>query len=223
MLQRLILMTALMLLLDGHIEDSSFAQTASEDSYSTAMKVWEKSENLSVSPQAKDLLVSEFGEFSERLKEFGGNVRWKDGTRTLNQTLVIYYLSDLRDRKVAEEQGGNAIPAPKSQGSDARNDRGVTTEWKFSTIGVLDVEAYPVKEFIAKVEPVLKGKKGELHTVSQPSGASIILDKIKKPGLTEKTTVEEAGEHDIRVVGRGVRCSDKVNVPDGGTVTFHCP
>jgi hypothetical protein len=216
-------MTALMLLLAVHIEDRSFAQTLGEDSYATAMKLWQKSENLSVSTEAQDLIGSGFREFGGRLNEFGGNVRWKDGTRTLNQTLIIYYLSDLRDRKIAEEQGGNAILAPPAQDPGTRNDRAVTSEFKFSTIGVPDVQAYPVKDFIAKVEPVLKGKKGELHTTSQPSGAAIILDNVKKKGLTEKTTVEDAGEHPIRVVGRGMQCSGKVNVPDGGTVTFHCP
>jgi hypothetical protein len=207
--RQIISMAIFMLLLDVHIEDSSLAQTLGEDSYATAMKLWQKSENLSVSTEAQDLIGSGFREFGGQLNEFGGNVRWKDGTRTLNQTLVIYYLSDLRDRKIAEEQRGNAVPA--------------TTEYKFSTIGVPDVQAYPVKEFIAKVEPVLKGKKGELHTTSQPSGAAIILDNTKKRGFTEKITVEDAGEHPIRVVGHGVQCSDKVNVPADGTVIFHCP
>lgn len=224
MVRRLIIpMTVLMLLLDVPIEDSSLAQTHDEDSYAAAMKLWEKSENLSVSTEAQDLIGSGFREFGGRLNEFGGNVRWKNGTRTLNQSLVIYYLSNLRDRRIAEEQGGNATPAPTVQGSGARNDRAATSEFKLSTIGVPDVQAYPVKEFIAKVEPVLKGKNGELHTTSQPSGATIILDNSKKRGFTEKITVEDAGEHPIRVVGRGVQCSDKVNVPDGGTVTFHCP
>jgi hypothetical protein len=206
MVRRLIIsMTALMLLLGIPIEDSSLAQTQGEGSYAAAMNLWQKSENISVSTEAQNLIGSGFQELGGRLNDFGGNVRWKDGTRTLNQTLVIYYMSDLRDRKIAEEQS-----------------RVATSEFKLSTIGVPDVQAYPVKEFFAKVEPVLKGKKGELHTTSQPTGAVIILDNVKE-GLTEKIRVEDAGVHTIRVVGRGVQCSDKVYVPDGGTVTFHCP
>jgi len=146
MVRRLIIpMTVLMLLLDVPIEDSSLAQTHDEDSYAAAMKLWEKSENLSVSTEAQDLIGSGFREFGGRLNEFGGNVRWKNGTRTLNQSLVIYYLSNLRDRRIAEEQGGNATPAPTVQGSGARNDRAATSEFKLSTIGVPDVQAYPVK------------------------------------------------------------------------------
>jgi hypothetical protein len=223
MIRRLIPMTALMLLLAGHIEHSALAQTAGEDSYSAAMKVWEKSENILVSAQAQNLIVSGFYEFSGELTEFGGNIRWKNGTRTLNETLVTYYLSDLRDLKVAKNLGRSAIPFPLGQVPGAKSSQGVTTELRPSMIGVPDVEAYPVKEFITKNRSVLKGKKGELHTVSRPSGASIVLDNVRKKGFTEKITVEYAGEHPIRVDGQGVQCSDKVTVPDGGTVTFHCP
>jgi hypothetical protein len=217
MLRRLMLMAALMLLLVGHIEDSSLAQTASSDSYAAAMNTWEESQNISVSSQARELIVSGFDEFRGRLSDFGGNVRWKDSTRTLNQSLVIYYLGDVRDHKVDKERGGIAISAPLGRSSSE------TSEWRFSTIESRDVEAYPVKEFIAKVEPVLKGKKGELHTISHPPGASIVLDDVKKKGFTEKITVEDAGEHRIRVFGGGLDCRDKVTVPDGGTVRFQCP
>jgi hypothetical protein len=222
MVRRLIVpMVALMFLTDVHIKDTSLAQTLGDDSYATAMNLWQKSENLSVSTEAQNLIGSGFREFGGQLNDYGGNIRWKDSTRTLNQTLVIYYLSDLRDRKIV--QGGNAILAPTPQGLGARNDRAATSEFKFSTLGVSDVEAYPVRQFIVKMEPVLKGKKGELHTTSRPTGAAIILDNTKKKGFTEKITVEEAGEHPILVVGRGMKCSDKVNIPDGGSVTFHCP
>jgi hypothetical protein len=202
MLRQIIPITALMLFLTGDIGNSSLAQTAGEDPYSGAMKVWSKSQNLFISEQAENLITSGFDEFSVELTGFGGNVRWKNGTRTLNQTLVTYYLSDLRDLKVAKSHPAFIVS---------------------SRIEVPDVEAYPVKEFFSKNSSVLNGRKGELHTVSQPSGASIVLDNLKKRGFTEKITVEEAGEHSIQVVGNGVQCSDKVTVPDGGTVTFHCP
>ena len=90
-------------------------------------------------------------------------------------------------------------------------------------IGIGDVENYPVKKFISEVEPVLKGKKGELRTISEPTGASIVLDNGRRVGLTEKITIEKAGEHPITVFGKGVRCSGNVTVLDGGTVTFQCP
>jgi hypothetical protein len=202
--------------------NGSSAQGFGKDSFSMAIDKWAKSEEVSISPSAHDLIVSTFNENKGRLKDYGGDVVWKGGTRTLNQTLVLYYLSDLRDLKAAKKSGVFSTPASMSQNPNKGGEQGITTEWKTSELVMSDVEAYTVEEFIKEVEPVLKGKKGELHTISKPPGAAIILDKTRR-GFTEKISIEEAGEHRISVVGRGLSCSQTVIVPEGGSVTFQCP
>jgi hypothetical protein len=204
-MRRLCLACILLVAAFGQWAISSKSQTPSQDSYSMAMKDWEKSQKLTITPKAQDLISYAFEQNKSKLTEFGGERVWKGSTRTLNQTVVTYYLSDLRDLKV-------------SSGGFSRS------EWKGRSIEASDVEAYPFRDFLTKLDPVLNGRKGELHVISDPTGASIQLDGAPR-GNTEKITVESAGDHRIVVKSKsgGLQCEDKVNIPDGGSVTFHCP
>jgi hypothetical protein len=208
----------------GQVANISRSQTYSSDSYSMAMKLWEKDEKVTISAGARDLIGSSFKQNQKRLSVLGGDQKWKGGDRTLNQTLVIYYLDDLRDSKARPEPEASATPVPMKQAPAETKDQLPRGEWKSFAIELADVEAYPVNAFLNKIEPVLKGNKGELHVLSDPTGAAITLDKESR-GNTEKTTVERAGEHDIAVSStKGhLRCADKVRVPADGSVTFHCP
>jgi hypothetical protein len=189
-------------------EKSSRAQTAENSSSSqTAAKLWMKSwgedEKVDISPRAQDLISTSFKENKSKIEMVGGDRVWKNSDRTVSQTLVNYYLADLRDRD-SERTG-----SPASQ-------------WKPASIKSSDVEAYPLNEFLRKLDPVLNGPKGELHIISQPTGASILLDKSSR-GNTDKITVEIAGEHRIVVKSKVLSCSKDINIPDGGSITFHCP
>lgn len=166
-----------------------------------AMKEWDKNQKIAISEKAQGLIRIAYEQNKPRLAEFNGERVWKGTTRTLNQSVVIYYLGDLRDLKVASEG-----------------------QWKQLSIEASDVEAHPFNDFLKGLAPVLKGPKGELHVISQPTGAAIRLDGAPR-GNTEKITVESAGDHQIVVKSKtgGLQCNDKVIVPDGGSVTFHCP
>jgi hypothetical protein len=179
----------------------AISQIGARDSYSMALKEWEKSEKVGVSDQAQFLIRDAYQRKKSRLAEFGGERVWKGTTRTLNQSVLVYYLGDLRDQKA-----------------------GTDFTWKSMTIEAADVKAHPFESFLDTLEPVLKGARGELHVVSEPTGAQIRLDGSPR-GSTEKITVESAGEHKIVVKGKGLgpQCEDRLVVPDGGTVTFHCP
>jgi hypothetical protein len=199
MFRPIIVTTLLVILLGGLVEESSLAQTA-QDSYASAVDLWGSSFGISITDGARREILSGFRESRGVLADSREDRRWKNSDRTLGQSLVIYYLDDLRDAKTADFLLGSAATA----------------------IGIGDVDHYPVKEFISKVQPVLKARNGELHTTSDPAHARILLDG-KKVGFTEKITVEVAGRYLITVSGRGVNCSDYVTIPDGGSVTFHCP
>jgi hypothetical protein len=203
---------------------SSRSQTSGTDACSLAMRHLEDRENLHVSPEARDLIGSSFKEWKGKLLELGGESGWKGSSRTLNETLVIYYLEDIRDLKAAKEFGGIGIPVPMNQAPADRGETSVMGRGQRTWIAVADVEAYPVKDFLSKVTPVLKGPKGELHVISEPTSAAITLDRASR-GNTEKITVETAGDHQIRVTSKkgGLSCNDKINIPAGGSVTFHCP
>lgn len=204
-MRRSCLASILLLAVLGQWAISAKSQTLGEDSYSMAMKDWEKSQKLTISPKAQDLIRYAFAQNKAKLTELGGERVWKGSTRTLNQTVVTYYLSDLRDLKVSS--GGVS-----------------GSEWKVRFIEASDVEAYPFRDFLKKLDPVLNGRRGELHVISEPTGAAIHLDGASR-GNTEKITVESAGDHRIVVRSKNgsLQCEDKVNVPDGGGVTFHCP
>jgi hypothetical protein len=190
-------------------EKASRAQTAenSNTSQVAAAKLWMKSwgedEKVDISPQAQDLINTSLKENKSKIAMVGVDRVWKDSDRTVGQTLVNYYLADLRD-----------LDAQKAGSS--------TGEWKPASIKSSDVQAYPLDEFLRKLDPVLNGPNGELHVVSKPTGASIVLDKSSR-GNTGKITVERAGKHRIVVKSKVLSCSDDINIPDGGSVTFHCP
>jgi hypothetical protein len=203
---------------------SSRSQMSGTDACSMAMKHLEDRENLHVSPDARDLIGSSFKDWRVKLLELGGESGWKGSSRTLNETLVIYYLEDLRDLKAAKEFGGIGTPVPMNQDLADRGETSATGRWQKTWITVADVRAYPVEDFLTKVTPVLKGPKGELHVISEPTSAAITLDKATR-GNTEKITVETAGDHQIRVTSQkgGLSCNDRITIPPGGSVTFHCP
>jgi hypothetical protein len=188
-------------------EKASRAQTAENSNTSHSAKLWMKSwgedEKVDISPRAQDLISISFKENKSKIAMVGGDRVWKDSDRTVGQTLVNYYLADLRDL-------------------DAQKTGSSTVEWKPAAIKSSDVQAYPLDEFLKKLDPVLNGPNGELHIVSQPTGASIVLDKSSR-GNTDKITVERAGKHRIVVKSKVLSCSDDINIPDGGSVTFHCP
>ena len=66
------------------------------------MASWEKTEGVPVSANARDAIASSFEQHNTLFTDFGSNRIWKGSDRTLKQTLVIYYLSNLRDLKVRE-------------------------------------------------------------------------------------------------------------------------
>jgi hypothetical protein len=200
------------------------AQVPGKDSYTMAMGTWEKSEKLSISPKARDVIAYSFQQQNQLIADFGGNRVWKDSDRTLKQTLVIYYLSDLRDLKAGSVSQIYPAPMEMNKNPDGMKDRTATGEMKVYGIDASDVSAYPVEKFLYSIEPVLKGPKGELHVISEPTGAAITLDNASR-GYTVKITVESAGDHRIVVSNKkgSMRCADKVNVPEGGSITFHCP
>jgi PEGA domain len=195
----------------GQVTNISPAQTFGNESYTMAMTNWEKSEGVRISPSARDAIASSFKQRNAQVADFGGDRTWKGSDRTLKQTLVIYYLSDLRDLKAGGESRIHPTPVPMIKRADFR-------------IEVSDVIAYPVEKFLDTIQPVLKGPSGELHVTSDPTGAAITLDKTSR-GNTEKITVETAGKHRIIVSSKknSMRCEDDIKIPAEGSVTFHCP
>jgi hypothetical protein len=195
------------------------------DSYTMAIDGWEKSENISISPMAQDVIVSSFRRYDGLLADLGGDRRWKDSDRTLKQTLVIYYLSDLRDMKVGANSQTHPTPMQMEEKVGAsQREPGNTNRMAYAGVESSDVAAYPVDKFFTKITPILKDPKGELHVISKPTGAAITLDNTKR-GNTEKITVESAGDHQIIVSSKkdSVRCQEKITIPSGGSITFHCP
>ena len=96
-------------------EKSSRAQTAENSSSSqTAAKLWMKSwgedEKVDISPRAQDLISTSFKENKSKIEMVGGDRVWKNSDRTVSQTLVNYYLADLRDRD--SERTGGFVPNP---------------------------------------------------------------------------------------------------------------
>jgi hypothetical protein len=167
------------------------------------VKTWGDDEKIDVSQEAQRLIGVSFKENKPKLAQVGGERTWKNGTRTLNETLVKNYLDNIRDLKTQRS--------------------GPIAEWKVRSIERSDVQEYSLKTFLSDIYPVLNGPNGELHVISDPTGASILLDKSSR-GNTEKTTVERAGRHHIVVNNKkGLQCSDDIYIPDGGTLTFHCP
>jgi len=207
----------------GQISTRAWSQADQTDSFKFAMKAWDKGERPAISEGAKDLILSSFKENTPKLSDFGGGAEWRGSSRTLNQTLIIYYLDDLRDLKLGAKLGAPVTGRWMGQMPDMKGS--AKGEWRQFSIEESDVKAYPVAEFLSKLQPVLSGSKGELHVVSDPTGAAIILDKQSR-GTTEKITVEHAGEHEITVTFNtaGLQsCKDKITIPAGGSLTFHCP
>ena len=195
----------------------SAPQRSSQQAYAMAMDGWEKDEKALIAPSAKELIASGFERHQGELAYLGGDQVWRGSDRTLKQTLVVYYLSDLRDLKTGGWSPNRSPSLPMA------GNRGMS-EVQGSGINSSDVQGYSVDEFFARIKQVLKEPKGELHVVSKPSGGSITLDNVKR-GYTEKITVERAGNHSIVVAATNgaMRCEDKVVVPANGSVTFHCP
>ncbi len=178
-------------------------QFGEKDTCAAMMKSWGQQEKIRISSDAQNLIEAGFARNMTKLAVVDSDRKWRGGERTLKQTLVSNYLDDLRDSKRSRE--GSAYD-----------------ELKLYSIEASDVDAYPVAEFLGKVEPVLKGPKGELHVTSTPTGATIRLDKSSR-GNTDKITVETAGKHRIVVQSKTLSCSDDINIPDGGTLRFQCP
>ena len=67
----------------------AISQIGARDSYSMALKEWEKSEKVGVSDQAQFLIRDAYQRKKSRLAEFGGERVWKGTTRTLNQSVLV--------------------------------------------------------------------------------------------------------------------------------------
>jgi hypothetical protein len=223
MLRKMTMLIAFSAALISPVHVSRF-QTSDRDSYKMTMSAWGKDEQITISSGASELIDFSFQQNRGRLLKFGGDRKWEGTGRTLNQTLVIYYLGNLRDLKAATKKKPSVIPLPGSQVQGRPKTQTTLGEGDIDSIGEADVKAYPVNTFLGEIEPVLNGSKGELHVVSEPSGAAITLDTQSR-GITEKITAERAGQHDIVVSSKKdkLQCKDKVVVPAGGSVTFHCP
>ncbi len=185
------------------------------------MASWEKTEGVPVSASAQDAIASSFEQHNTLFTDFGSNHMWKGSDRTLKQTLVIYYLSNLRDLK-----SGSESPMMMNENADRMNERRAGNASEMSAFGIeaSDVRAYPVEKFLESIQPILKGPNGELHITSDPTGAAITLDKASR-GYTEKITLETAGKHRIIVRSKknSMRCEYDVTIPKDSSVTFHCP
>jgi PEGA domain len=208
----------------GARQTQLLGQTIGSDRYEMAVRTWEKYEKLPLDAAARNVVIESFDRHKGDVADFGGDHRWTGSQNSAAQTLVAYYLSNVRDVKLeGKSRGGfEGLPNKKVLG-DTRDAGAVSPSARNGfTIELSDVDHYTVDQFFKDLRPLLNSAKGELHVVSDPSGARITLDTADR-GFTEKTSVEKAGDHEIVVRGNTLSCSSKITVPAGGSYTYHCP
>src|SRR5260370_15293368 len=75
----------------------SAGQTSGTDAFRMAMSSWETSENLKVEALARNLVLQSFDRHKGEVANFRGDHRWTGSENRATQTLLAYYLGNVRD------------------------------------------------------------------------------------------------------------------------------
>jgi hypothetical protein len=183
-----------------------------------AIRAWQKMTGIQVTDDAQRGVIDGF--LKEGKLAGGFPTSYKDpkvsnGEETTKlEALVQHYLYNVRDTKILLTR--LALPSDRLQIGGR--------EELVKTIGLPDIQAYPVTQFITDIQPAIKGETGRLVISSEPQNAMILLDRDKH-GFTNRVSIVSAGPHDIRVSHRqqNLDCRGTVDVPAGSTSYFKCP
>jgi hypothetical protein len=148
---------------------------------------------------------------------------------SLIEALVHNYLYNVRDMKIAASK--SSLVGSFRGGSDQH--KVYVNSFQLSDpkstvnkIQVDDIKGYWPTKFLDERGSVLKGPSGMLDVRSRPEKARIVLDgKKATPHFTNTTTIETAGDHNVRVVDKpnNLDCSGTVYIQQGKVATFTCP
>jgi hypothetical protein len=186
-------------------------------------KAWSTAENVRIDEPVFDYVSEGFRRHAGELDTLGSDHKWEGKNYTVGQTLVQYYLCDVRDLKYAAQ--GSQRPAPWA--GDPRSlpgDRPLSALQASFAISMADVERYTVDKFFDDLHHLAGRQIGELKVSSTPSGGIITLDGHRR-GLTFRVSAESAGDHPISVEISGglITCSETITVPAGGSISYQCP